>query len=97
MKKDLCLNKRGKVVSKKTLLAGKKNFSRIQGWLKATKLARTYWICCLQERNRVLQAFEEDLLQVKNPFEQLTSKNFVTCSFDLNVNHVVITTTLKFK
>merc|ERR1719411_2540362 len=40
MKKDLCVNKRGKVVSKKALLAGKKNMKRLQGWLKATMLAR---------------------------------------------------------
>merc|ERR1719290_721039 len=40
MKKDLCLNKRGKVVSKKSLAAGKRNFKRLQGWLKATQQAR---------------------------------------------------------
>merc|ERR1719285_1545472 len=37
MKKDLCLNKRGKVVSKKAMSHGKKALS---GWLKATKQAR---------------------------------------------------------
>ena len=37
MKKDLCLNKRGKVVSKKRFSQGAKALS---GWLKATKQAR---------------------------------------------------------
>merc|ERR1712083_742178 len=40
MKKDLCLNKRGKVVSKKSMAAGKRNFKRLQGWLKACQQAR---------------------------------------------------------
>merc|ERR1719193_36625 len=40
MKKDLCLNKKGKVVSKRRMLSGKKNFKGIRGWLKATALAR---------------------------------------------------------
>merc|ERR1719312_2045094 len=41
MKKDLCISKKGKVVSKRRMLSGKKNFKRsIQGWLKATKAAR---------------------------------------------------------
>merc|ERR1712002_345660 len=40
MKKDLCINKRGKVVSKKALLHGKKALKGLQGWLKATKMAR---------------------------------------------------------
>merc|ERR1712079_470378 len=37
MKKDLCLNKRGKVVSKKAMAHGQKALS---GWVKATGLAR---------------------------------------------------------
>merc|ERR1719427_417118 len=40
MKKDLCLNKRGKVVSKKSMLHGKKALKGLLGWLKATKAAR---------------------------------------------------------
>merc|ERR1740131_788964 len=40
MKKDLCLNKRGKVVSKKRMARGKKALKGLQGWLRATKLAR---------------------------------------------------------
>ena len=40
MKKDLCVNKRGKVVSKKMLARGNKAFKGIKGWLKATMLAR---------------------------------------------------------
>merc|ERR1719494_362411 len=40
MKKDLCLNKRGKVVSKKMMLSGKRNFKRLSGWVNACKLAR---------------------------------------------------------
>merc|ERR1712048_628392 len=40
MKKDLCLNKRGKVVSKKQMQRGKRAFKGLQGWLKATMLAR---------------------------------------------------------
>merc|ERR1711973_314788 len=37
MKKDLCINKRGKVVSKKAMSHGKK---ALRGWLKAVMLAR---------------------------------------------------------
>jgi len=40
MKKDLCINKRGKVVSKKQMQRGKKAVKGLQGWLKATMLAR---------------------------------------------------------
>merc|ERR1719273_1321325 len=40
MKNDLCINKRGKVVSKKAMLHGKKAFKGLQGWMKATKAAR---------------------------------------------------------
>ena len=40
MKKDLCLNKRGKVVSKRALQHGKKAMAGIKGWLNATQLAR---------------------------------------------------------
>merc|ERR1719374_186909 len=40
MKKDLCLNKRGKIVSKKAMLSGKRAFKGIRGWLNATALAR---------------------------------------------------------
>merc|ERR1719289_643341 len=40
MKKDLCLNKRGKVVSKRSMLSGMRAFKGIQGWLNACKIAR---------------------------------------------------------
>merc|ERR1719193_2427163 len=40
MKKDLCVNKRGKVVSRRSLLSGKRSFKKIQGWLNACKIAR---------------------------------------------------------
>merc|ERR1712212_1131064 len=40
MKKDLCLNKSGKVVSKKKFQNGKKAVRGIKGWLKASVLAR---------------------------------------------------------
>ena len=40
MKKDLCLNKRGKVVSKKAMLSGKRAFTGIRGWTSAMMLAR---------------------------------------------------------
>merc|ERR1719290_439370 len=40
MKKDLCINKRGKVVSKKAMLNGKRAFKGIRGWLNATEQAR---------------------------------------------------------
>jgi len=41
-KKDLCLNKRGKVVSKKKLKASQKNFknSALSRWVSATQKAR---------------------------------------------------------
>ena len=39
-KKDLCVNKRGKIVSKRKFLLGKKAFQGIKGWLKALKQAR---------------------------------------------------------
>ena len=41
-KKDLCLNKRGKVVSKKQFKAGQKNFknSALSRWVVATQRAR---------------------------------------------------------
>jgi len=39
MKNDLCINKRGKVVSKKAMSNGKKRLS-LSGWLNATLLAR---------------------------------------------------------
>merc|ERR1719356_12539 len=58
MKKDLCLNKRGKVVSKKSLAAGKRNFKRLQGWLKATQQARkqlglTGFVACKREPSTI--------------------------------------------
>merc|ERR1712096_178944 len=40
MKKDLCINKRGKVVSKKQLALGKKAMKGLSGWLKAVMTAR---------------------------------------------------------
>jgi len=40
-KKDLCVNKRGKVLSKKRALSAKKSFRNIQPWLKVVKRART--------------------------------------------------------
>merc|ERR1712173_96651 len=40
MKKDLVLNKRGKVISKKMAAAGKKSGANIQGWCKAVQEAR---------------------------------------------------------
>ena len=40
MKKDLCINKRGKIVSKKALQHGNKAIRGLKGWLKATQLAR---------------------------------------------------------
>merc|ERR1712202_59205 len=40
MKKDLCMNKRGKIVSKKQAARGKKSIKGLQGWLKATMQAR---------------------------------------------------------
>merc|ERR1712183_686678 len=40
MKKDLCINKRGKVVSRRLMLSGKRSFKGIQGWLNACKIAR---------------------------------------------------------
>merc|ERR1719150_12525 len=40
MKKDLLLNKRGKVISKKMAAAGKKSGANIQGWCKAVQKAR---------------------------------------------------------
>merc|ERR1719230_678440 len=40
MKKDLCVNKRGKVVSKKSMLSGKRAFSGVRPWLNACKAAR---------------------------------------------------------
>merc|ERR1719338_62097 len=40
MKKDLCVNKRGKVVSRKQLAAGKRAIKGLSGWLKATMMAR---------------------------------------------------------
>merc|ERR1712173_431787 len=42
VKKDLCMNKRGKVVSKKQLSAAKKNFkgSALSKWVVATQKAR---------------------------------------------------------
>merc|ERR1711898_60462 len=39
-KNDLTLNKRGKIVSKKKLAAGKKNFAHIKGWTVAVQKAR---------------------------------------------------------
>merc|ERR1719297_90030 len=40
MKKDLCINKRGKVVSKKALANGKRKLKGLSGWLKAIMKAR---------------------------------------------------------
>ena len=40
MKKDLCINKRGKVVSKRACQHGKNAISGLKGWLNATQLAR---------------------------------------------------------
>merc|ERR1739848_33344 len=40
MKKDLVLNKRGKVISKKQAAAGKKSGANIRGWCKAVQQAR---------------------------------------------------------
>ena len=40
MKKDLCINKRGKVVSKRRLAHGKKALKGLKGWLNATAMAR---------------------------------------------------------
>merc|ERR1719254_270338 len=37
----LTKNKRGKIVSKKSAAAGKKNFKNIAGWVKAMSKART--------------------------------------------------------
>merc|ERR1712164_80084 len=39
-KSDLIKNKRGKIVTKKSMAAGKKNFANIKGWLAATQKAR---------------------------------------------------------
>merc|ERR1712061_692844 len=39
-KKDLCITKNGKIMSKKKLMSAKKSFKNIKPWLKATKLAR---------------------------------------------------------
>merc|ERR1712146_545494 len=38
--KDLMVNKRGKIVSKKAAAAGKKNYSNISAWTKACQKAR---------------------------------------------------------
>merc|ERR1719218_170621 len=38
--KDLMMNKRGKIVSKKASAAAKKMYSRISGWTKAVQKAR---------------------------------------------------------
>merc|ERR1719474_1805334 len=40
MKKDLCLNKRGKVVSRRALLGGKRAYKAIRAWTTALGLAR---------------------------------------------------------
>merc|ERR1712083_704907 len=40
MKKDLCINKRGKVVSKRMMKHGKKSYKSIKEWTNALKLAR---------------------------------------------------------
>lgn len=40
MKKDLCLNKNGKLTTKKRSAAGKKAGKNIQGWTKACMQAR---------------------------------------------------------
>merc|ERR1712124_70504 len=39
-KTDLVKNKRGKIVTKKSLAAGKKNYSNIKGWVVACQKAR---------------------------------------------------------
>merc|ERR1712060_163194 len=39
-KKDLCLNKRGRVISKKKLASSKKSFQNIKPWLAAVNRAR---------------------------------------------------------
>merc|ERR1719313_1952275 len=39
-KGDLIKNKRGKIVTKKSLAAGKKAYANIKGWLAATQKAR---------------------------------------------------------
>ena len=41
-KTDLTQNKRGKIVSKAKLAAGKKAFAHIKGWTSAVKKARTF-------------------------------------------------------
>merc|ERR1719184_456459 len=40
MKKDLCINKRGKVVSRRMMLHGRRALKGLRGWLAATKAAR---------------------------------------------------------
>jgi hypothetical protein len=40
MKQDLCVNKRGKVLSKKRALSARRAFENILPWLKAVKRAR---------------------------------------------------------
>merc|ERR1719289_847101 len=47
MKKDLCLNKKGKVVSKRRMLSGKKNFKGIRGGLMKKDL-------CLNKKGKVV-------------------------------------------
>merc|ERR550534_1298792 len=68
MKKDLCLNKRGKVVSKKVKFGRKEKLQTPSGMVESystcPKAARTYWICCLQKGNKVLQGCQGNLLQV---------------------------------
>merc|ERR1712118_216905 len=39
-KSDLVLNKRGKIVSKKQVAAGKKRYAQIKGWVTAVQKAR---------------------------------------------------------
>ena len=39
-KKDLCMNKRGRVVSKRRMLIGKKAYAQIKAWSTACELAR---------------------------------------------------------
>merc|ERR1719285_248372 len=95
MKKHLCINKRGKVVSKRKMLSGRKKNQAtqrmVEGYCCGSKAAGTKGICCLQEGNKILQGCKGNLLQaIKYHLSYLTLKNLVACSSELN--HVVLTT-----